>query len=264
MTLSLEKRISRRIAPYTALVASIVFIAPSAWAEDAPTWRWNVGPGAVAAWEYPGADDVEVLPIPALDVTYGRSFFLHWRRGLGAYLLNDEERQLGASIWWRRGRDHRDAERIAALEDVEDSAVAQLFFNRNIGPLALSATVAQAIDENTGLTVEGSAAWRFQLAPTTRAQLGVQAMLGNDRYMRTYFGISPEDTIRSGLPEHSIDAGLRTLGAFAMISHDLTPRWTLAAFASIDLLLGDAADSPVVEREQMPALALGLFYHFNR
>jgi outer membrane protein len=259
-----EKRISRHTALRSALAAASVLIVPAALAEDDDAWRWSVGPGAVAAWEYPGADDVEVLPIPALDVAYGRSFFLHWRRGLGGYLLNDGDRQFGASVWWRRGRDHRDGERIAALHDVEDSAVAQLLFNQNIGPLALSATVAQAIAENTGLTLEGSAAWRFQLAPTTRASLGVQGMLGNDRYMRTYFGISPEAARLSGLPEHSIDAGLRTVGAFALISHDLTPRWTLAAFASYDLLIGDAADSPVVEREQMPALALGLFHHFDR
>jgi len=251
------------IAMCTPLVAAFTLIATSTRADDTG-WHVSAGPGVFIAPEYPGSKDEEVLPIPAIDIAYGGSLFFNSRRGLGVYLVNDGQRQFGGSLWFRRGRDHRDGERIAALDDIDDHAVAQMFFTQNLGPITLNTTVTQAITENTGLTLEGSAAWTLQLTPATRASVGTQASFGNDKHMRTWFGITPTQARASGLAEHSINAGLKSIGGFASISYDLSPVWTVAAFLTYDVLAADAADSPVVERDEMPALGMSVLYRFGQ
>ncbi len=246
---------------YAAAVA--VSTLPTRHAEAADDqWHVRVGPGLVIAPGYPGSKNEEVLPIPALDIHY-RSFFLDWRRGLGGYVVNDERQQLGMSVWLRRGRNGDAQSAVAALDDINDSAVAQIFFNRTFGRLLLGATVAQAITGNTGLTAEASAAWQVQFSRATRASFGAQATFGNDRYMRTWFGVTPRQSQLSGLQPFTANAGLRSVGGFASLSYAASPRWTLAAFAGLDVLVGDAADSPIAERTELPTIGLGAFYRFD-
>jgi outer membrane protein len=261
MSQHIREGLAKRAAARAALTATLACGVSGAPAEE-HDWHVSVGPGIVFAPEYPGAKDEEVLPIPALDIRY-RSLFLDWRRGLGGYLLNDERRQIGASVWLRRGRDGDADSAVSALEDIDDSAVAQLFFNRTFGPMMLGATLSQAITGNTGLTGELNAAWQVRFSQATRGAFGVQAVFGNDRYMRTWFGITPDQARPTGPHEFSADGGLRSVGGFASFNHTLSPRWTLAAFAGLDVLVDDAADSPVAERNGLPTVGLGAFYHFD-
>jgi MipA family protein len=251
------------VAIGASLAAAIGLCGAAAHAQDGG-WDVSVGPAVVLAPEYPGAEDSEASPIPAVDIAYGSHLFLNWRRGIGAYFVNNPRWQLGASLYQRGDRDHRDSPRLAGLEDIDDSAVAQLLFTRSFGPLLVSTTVAQAISENTGLTVEATAEWRFHLSAATFATLGARGVFGDGKYMQTWFGVTPEQARASGLAEHSIGSGLRTGGAFASVSHELSPQWRIAAFAAYDVLVGDPADSPIVEREAMPTLGLGAFYRFAR
>jgi outer membrane protein len=259
---NLARSVTRiRAATFATVIAAITVVTRNAAAAD-DQWHVRVGPGLVIAPEYPGSKDQEVLPIPALDVRY-RSFFLDWRRGLGGYVVNDEHRQLGMSVWMRRGRDGDADSAVAALDDIDDSAVAQIFFSRSFGRLLLGATLAQAITGNTGLTAEASAEWQVQFSRATRASFGAKATFGNDRYMHAWFGVTPRQSQLSGLQPFAADGGLRSVGGFASLSYAASPRWTLAAFAGLDVLVGDAADSPIAERTELPTVGLGAFYRFG-
>jgi outer membrane protein len=246
-----------------ASLAVAALAAASARAADS-NWSIRAGPGFVITPEYPGGNDDVVLPIPMIDIAYGRSLFLSSWRGAGAYFVNNERWQLGASLLFRRGRDRRDAERVAALKDIDDHAAAQLFFSQNLGSIIVSTSVAQSITRNVGLTLDGSLAWQFRPSVATRAQIGVQGSFGSEKYMNSWFGITPQQARASGLREYSIDAGLRSAGAFASINYDFSPNWTIVAVAAYDALAADAADSPVVAREAMPMLAVGALYYFGR
>lgn len=224
---------------YPLLTAVALALPPARAAETG--WRVQAGPGVVLTPEYPGADDYEVLPIPAIDIAYGRTFFIDTRRGIGAWMVNEETRQIGASVWFRRGREADDFEPIAGFGEIDDSAVARLLVGQNIGPVALNLTVAQALTDNTGLTVDANAAWRFRISNVTFASLGVQGSWGDDTYMRKWFGAG---------------GGVRSAGAFASVSRAISEAWTVSAFAAYDVLVGDAADSPIVERDGMPTIAL--------
>jgi len=247
--------------------ATLALVASSALATTAQSaerdFQVSVGPGVVIVPEYPGSEDLDTLPIPALDLSYRDVLFANTRHGIGAWLVNREGSQVGGAISFRRGRDEDDSDRLRGLGDIDDSAVAQIFAVRDLGPLRLTAQLAQSIGESSGLTLDTSAAWRFRLAPATQVALGVRSTFGNSEYMRTWFGIDAEQAQRSGLPEYDMDAGIQSAGTFVGVNHQLSRAWAIAAVAGYDYLVGDAADSPIVEDDAKPTLMIHAAYRFG-
>src|SRR3546814_3702144 len=68
--------------------------------------------------------------------------------------------------------------------------------------------------------------------------------------MRSYFGVTAEESLRSGLAAYRPGGGLRDVGAGATLGYRLSRRWGLIARAGANRYLGDAGDSPIVERSE--------------
>lgn len=247
--------------PLALFAAATALLCSTAHANDAQ-WRVRAGPGVLVVPKYPGAADSDVLPIVDADITFGRLFLNSWH-GAGAYLVDNGRRQAGVSLWLRLGRDRGDSERVSSLDPIDAAPAAHAFYTENIGSLALSASVTQTLAKGGGVTADGSVAWRFQPYKTTRMQVGIRATAGDQHYMRTWFGIDASQAQRSGFAEYPIEAGLSSVGGFAAVIHEFSPDWIATAFAGCDVLVGDAADSPVVEREMMPMFSLGVLRRFG-
>ncbi len=67
--------------------------------------------------------------------------------------------------------------------------------------------------------------------------------------MSTYFGVSEAGSVRSGLATYTAEGGLKDIGVQATMTYQLTDRWGLVGRASYTRLLGDAANSPIVQGE---------------
>lgn len=84
---------------YPIVLAGVAFLAAPAVAQERPEatverkFRFSAGPGIVVGPRSPGSSETRILPIPAIDIGYGR-FFLNARDGLGASLIDDRAAQL--------------------------------------------------------------------------------------------------------------------------------------------------------------------------
>ena len=67
--------------------------------------------------------------------------------------------------------------------------------------------------------------------------------------MSDYFGIDAADARRSGLDQHDADAGFKDIAIGGAVLHDLTERLQVGLLARYARLVGDAADSPIVDDE---------------
>src|SRR5258708_6577017 len=115
-------------------------------------WHVNAGPALVVAPQYPGSRGELTLPLPMVDVTYGRCLFLNTDHGLGAYVVNSDRWQVGTSLWFRRGRYHDESSRIADLGDINTAAQGQLFGSAALGPIVLGTTLERDFGGSSGLT----------------------------------------------------------------------------------------------------------------
>ena len=83
--------------------------------------------------------------------------------------------------------------------------------------------------------------------------------------MDTYFGVSREDSLRSGLDEYGTDGGMKDVGGSLAVHYTPWKRWGILAGFSYFRLVGDADDdSPVVDEgsENQVSGTLAVTYRF--
>ena len=66
-------------------------------------------------------------------------------------------------------------------------------------------------------------------------------------YMENFFGVTPGDAKRSGLHVYDANSGFKDVAFSASLTYALTEHWSLTGLGSFERLLGDAADSPIVD-----------------
>ena len=70
--------------------------------------------------------------------------------------------------------------------------------------------------------------------------------MSDARYQRAWFGVSPEASAATALPQYRPDGGVHAIGATSGLTYQLNPRLGLFGFGRYERLVGDAASSPVV------------------
>ncbi|HEY5167416.1 MAG TPA: MipA/OmpV family protein [Pseudolabrys sp.] len=81
-----------------------------------------------------------------------------------------------------------------------------------------------------------------------------------------YFGITPTQSVASGLPVYDACGGLRSFGAGAQARYEWSRQWATHIFVDYERLAGDAANSPLVtqpgSRDQIQ-VGIGVTYSFD-
>lgn len=94
---------------------------------------------------------------------------------------------------------------------------------------------------------------------------GPRAEFGSGRFTNTYFGVTPAESIASGLAAYTASGGVYSVGFEMGAYQPLGADWGLTGTLRYDRLRGDAARSPIVaqgSRDQISA-EIGLTRHFN-
>ena len=246
----------------TSTVAAIGALAPAfASAQDGPEADREAGlNGFVAiglgvAPDYEGSDDYELIPIPVARLTY-RGVGLEIE-GLGGRVdVSPFDRiGFGPAFNYRMGRDDVDDDRVDALEDVDDAVEVGGFlrFGQPVGLASADEAVirldvlADVADGHSGILASASAAYTFRPIDDLGLTAGVSTSWMSEDYADAFFSVTPGGAAASGLPAFDADAGLRDVGLNLAATYALTERWGLIATGSTTFLLGDAADSPVVD-----------------
>lgn len=223
--------------------------------EDEEIWSVSLGGGATYRPDYEGSDDYEFQGLPMLGISYRDIIVL---RGpslmIDVFELTDtalsEHLSFGPMVKFDPGREADDNPILRNLGDIDEGALAGVFASYEIGPVELGLTVAQdATSRHEGLVAEIEAGYSIMLAQRLRAQFEVSATWANDDYTQAYFGITPEQARASGLRRFTAAAGVKDAGASLSLHYMLTEHWRVTGRLAYRRLLGDAADSPLVEDE---------------
>lgn len=223
--------------------------------EPASDWEIRLGAGAMYKPDYEGSDDYEVSPLPMFAVGYKDLIFLEGPK-LGANLLNVEGPgpgdylRAGPLLNYRFGRDQGDNDALRGLGDVDGSVEAGAFVEYGIRGFTVGATALQDVsDGHGGLTVEFQGGYSHQFDEHWFVQAGVSATWADDDYVQSYFGINASQALRSGYRQYSPEAGFKDVGLSAALGYALTENWSVTGRVGYSRLLGDAADSPIVDQE---------------
>ena len=226
-------------------------------------WDVTIGVGVGAEPTFPGASAYRASPIPLVSIKYRNLFFLG-PGGLGVNLVNWNGLRAGPLVGYGRGRDQSDDPHLNGLGDIARTVTGGGFISYTAGPIRVAGTLRQALTHSSyGLTGRLQLDYRQPLIPRKLFfEAGPEVDFANDQYARTWFGVSPGQSAASGLPVFTPGGGVKDVGANANLTYRYTQHNLLRGFVDVRELVGDIADSPIVQSKTQALVGAGVAYHF--
>jgi outer membrane protein len=242
-------------------------VAQDEESED-PDWILSIGGGPRVSPKYPGADNYSFGPMPIFGFRReGAPLPVEVPdEGSGFGFLGDDSAfDLGPAVQFQNKRQEEDVG--APVGDVgftvEAGAFAQIFIADSF---RLRAEGRRGLGGHDGWVGDVFADFVLRDEGSYVFTIGPRARWGDDNYHDAYFSVTPAVAAATGLPVFDADDGFHSVGVYAGLTHMLSRNWGVYGYAGYDRLMGDAADSPIVQtfgsRNQYSG-GIGLFYSFN-
>ena len=222
------------------------------------------GLAVIAGHEYLGSDERKTLVLPTISYQWANGWFAGTGNGIGYKFHSPPNMQYGLRVTLDLGRDEDDARALAGMGDIDMRPEFGGFFNYFITDewfLTTSFRYGAGNDRNGSQTDIGIG-WSRQLAPQWRGALGVSATYVNSKYMQAFYGVTAQQSARSGYAEYSPGAGWRDIRGNASLTYFFDPHWSLTGALTVRSLMSDVTRSPIVTEDTPVAGLLALNYSF--
>ncbi len=271
-----NRRIRCALAAAFALAATAAAPGVAALGEEADGNHASLMVGGGVMWspQFPGADDLELTPFPAIIASFETPitrWFIEFnevgvevRWGAGSRVSTT----LGAGL----GDFERDADDRSAFAGSATVKNAVRFFGQMNAPLpaafdvAIRATyfpIASAYDEADrkdrdygGMTLQLFVERELSVFPFFGYFSAGCTWMGSE-YAEAVYGV---ERATAGLSSYEADAGLHDLFVLANLMAFVSDRIGIGSTAECRYLLGDAADSPFTERSFQPTIGFYAVY----
>lgn len=244
--------------PFAAATAAALLLAASAaGAQSISAPRglsFDAGAGLRYAPDYVGADDSEAKPWLILrNVSFSPTPAGEPANGF----------HIAPSADYVGKRDEDDSDRLKGLDEVKASVELGVKAGYRFGPFDAYAGVRKAVSGHKGVVGEVGLSHRAPLTEKLTLTSALEAQYGNDRYMDAYFGVNAEESARSGLAQYDADGGFRSASLSLGLRYQATEAWAVVGDVRYAKLMGDAADSPIVEDRDQVSVGIGAVRHFS-
>ena len=239
-------------------------VPPTGPQKNTPGLHGTIGLGGLMAPDYEGSDDYELGALPEVNIHYGDHVFLTMRDGLGVNPLVGENYRLGVAVGYRLGRDEDDSDHLDGMGDVDGGATAALLGGYDVGPLKLSAKLSHQFtgEDDAGVRADFRVAAPMRAAENLTLIPSISTSYLNDDYAQTYFGVTASQSASSGYGAYDPEGGFKDVTLAMNIRYDLNQEWALTGIAGYSRLVGDVADSPLVQDENQFFTGIGASYKF--
>ena len=251
------------------LIASAALLPAwsAASAQDGDELRVRVGLGAQVRPDFIGADSSEVAPLWRVNVARGTDPFKFSAPdySFGIPMISSGGFSVGPAANIASGRKNSDLD--VSVGKVKTTIEAGAFASYQLTEsLYLRAEALKGLGGHDGVvgTVGADQIWRD--GDRYVFSIGPRILFSESRYQRSFFGVSPEAALASGLPTYRPGGGVHAVAAASSFSYQFDPRWGVFGYGRYERLVGDAAKSPIVRelgsRNQLSG-GIGLSYTFT-
>jgi outer membrane scaffolding protein for murein synthesis (MipA/OmpV family) len=258
----------------SSVVVAVVDAALAAGADDSSRNDLDVtlSAGAGVGPDYEGSDDYE--PAPLLSLQIGNLYHPNTHigvRGLSfqSNFLPHDRFELGIV-----------ADYLSDYDNVEDDAVEELERPSkavHVGLLAgfefederhiqygVELEATYDVLHGNGAVITPQASIRVPVARNAFLNGSLAASWASREYMSNRFGISAADAARSGLRPFDADAGFKDVELGLGATYAFSKNWSVTMSGLYQHMLGDAADSPIVDdRGSRDAFRFGALVNYR-
>lgn len=244
---------------------------PSSWTLNQKPTTWDISLAAGAAMQptFHGSDRYRVSPVP-LVIARWRDTVSLGVEGLSAY-WHHKNLRIGGGVNYEGGRlDHQNDgflssgdDRLSGLGNIGSSVGLRGFVSYRVGAVDLDTSVTKYFgSDNRGVVANLgiSAQVPFSKQFVFRPHAGIA--WADDNYMRTFFGVSPTQAMRSRFRQFAIGSGLEDINGGITIVYLLNKHWFWGADATATQYIGGAARSPITISNTNATVATVIGYHF--
>lgn len=253
------------IAWRTLGLALLLGLAPVAGRAAETGWQFSLGGAVLAAPKYPGSNRLATFPFPDFEATYDDWFFISPVDGLGAGFRPVAALTLSVAVGVDfEERRARDDPRLSGLREIGYAPDARLNARYEMRGLFLDGTLHSRLGATAGrgTLVDVDAGRMFFSQGPHYFSAGVTASLMDATYAGNFFGLTPAQSVATGLPSYRAPRGLKDAGIFTECSRALGRHWEFFARLQVSRLQPRAARSPIVLAALQPSLLLTTAWHF--
>ncbi|KVN03457.1 MULTISPECIES: MipA/OmpV family protein [unclassified Burkholderia] len=227
----------------------------------------SVGLDLAAVPRYAGASSYHVLPLPAVALAgHSASNWHVFASGLeaGAAWSVTPNLSIGPLVGLGLGRKEDDAAILNGTGNIADSFLYGAFVRWQAGPASANVRFLQSAHSGYGNHVTLALAYRIFDGPRDRVTASLSTVWANRSAAQTEFGIDDAQAAASAahLPTYAPSSGFQRTDLRVTLEHRLDAHWSARAGVGAGTLVGDAANSPIVERRASVFGSMGVAYRF--
>lgn len=252
-------------------IPTAVALAPMlAWGEEAKpdpaesSWRVTLGAGAIYHPDYLGSDEYEPVPFPVVKIERGALYVKTEGPGLKANVMPHGLFEFGPIVKYGEGRSDVEDAIVDRLPEIDDAVWLGLFAGYtekgifgDRDSLGVEIEGLKAATDDNGTTVTLGAEYGLQATKRLSLSIGTSATYADTDYAQTYFSVDTAGAAASGLSQYAAGSGLRDVALKLSARYAITREIGLGAIAGVSRLVGDFADSPIVEERGNATQAFG-------
>jgi MipA family protein len=228
------------------------------------SYSLSVGPALDGYPEAPGSDRTKLLPLPGVDFYSSTGGFVSTDIGVGWNFSKREDLQFGARLWpiLARNDDHSQQR---GLQPIGNRLGKGLYLNYAPWPFLIlqSNVLAGSAYHGDGVQAEAGATLGTRLGDSTVLGLTLGGTWANGPHMRSYFGVTSQESAAGSLPVYTPASGWLDTHIEISAETRFSEHWKLSGQLIEARLLGDAANSPVTLSRNQTTFSLTLWYQFK-
>lgn len=252
------------------LVAAVLAASPVTAGDffgSGDTIDLQVGGFVIVTPKYEGSEDYEVFGVPFLapaGVDDNSRLKFRGPDDVRFRLLEYYGFEAGPLVGWRFDREEEDADRLEGLGDVDGGVVAGAYAAYRMGGFAPFVSYGHQVSgDETGGLLRFGAEWRLPVWNGIRFTAQGGGTFADDDFMDAFFSVNNRQADNSGFNAYDAEAGIKDVYVGLNADVPLSQDWSLKMTGMYSRLVGDAADSPIVETENQFFGGLGLTYRFS-
>ncbi len=225
------------------------------WPDDIPLedFSLRLGVGVGTTPDYVGSDEYRLRVIPLIDLRYKDIVALQGNK-LRFNFLRHKNVKAGPLLNYKFGRKEKRNAILYGMGDIANTFLAGAFVEGRYKGLFGSVEFRQALGAGQGASARFVVAQGIYQSDDKRKTLiaALRSDWNSRRSNQTNFGITPEQSLTSGLTIYAPGGGFSKVELDLIARYQLGKNWRLDWIAGYAQIIGDAADSPLVATHGTP------------
>jgi outer membrane protein len=223
-------------------------------------WKISAGAGLIVAPAFVGSREYSLLAVPDIRASYKDVFFANIKDGVGYAVVNRDGWRIGPVLSYTFSRSEKRGGTVFRVAGGSSNALEGMgnvpgtvslggFAEYSLKSLKMKLRLHKGVTGHEGVAGEAGINYGNVLAlggPPLIYSFGPHIKFGDQKYTNAYWGISPEQSARTGLEQYHADAGITAYGADAFALISWTKSVSITAIAGFDRLAPLVAHSPLV------------------